>query len=275
MDDSSSHRHEQVVLGGADVDLMGFDYLMDTLTGQLAHHGGVPLAVASANLDHIHHFGVGAQHAAIMKSRSVNWLVLLDGSPLVRRAQALTDRTWPLLAGSDLLEPILDRCAEYNGRVAFFGGSTVAHGRLSTIIPERWPGIGVVGFWAPSRADIKTPERASELAREIANSRPDVVIVSLGKPRQEQWIAQCGAQTGASVLLAFGASADFLAGTANRAPTIFRMLGIEWSYRLMREPRRLFRRYCIEAPLALRALRGSSHLVLTEPAGGTTAKVRR
>lgn len=275
MDDSSSHRHERVVLGGADVDLMGFDYLMDTLTGQLSHHDGIPLAVASANLDHIHHFGVAGPHAAVMTSRDVNWLVLLDGSPLVRRAQALTSQTWPLLAGSDLLEPILDRCADQGASVAFFGGSPATHDRLSVLIPERWPSIRIVGFWAPSRTDIETPQRASDLAREVAGGRPDIVIVSLGKPRQEQWIAQYGALTGAGVLLAFGASADFLAGVVNRAPKIFRVLGIEWSYRLMREPRRLFRRYCIEGPPAVRALRASSHLVPTGHASGATTKVRR
>jgi exopolysaccharide biosynthesis WecB/TagA/CpsF family protein len=270
--DSGSHRHEQVVLGGADVDLMGFDYLIDTFSSHLEHHDGAPLAIASANLDHIHHFGIGAPHADVMTTKDVNWLVLLDGAPLVRRAHALTNQTWPLLAGSDLLEPILDRCAEHSASVAFFGGSAVTHERLASILPARWPNIRVAGLWAPSRADIESPLSAAQLAREVAATAPDLVIVSLGKPRQEKWISEYGVLTGASVLLAFGASADFLAGTANRAPKVFRALGIEWSYRLMREPRRLFRRYCIEGPPAVRALREHSSVIQTDlVAAATTA----
>ncbi|CQD09129.1 teichoic acid biosynthesis protein [Mycolicibacterium conceptionense] len=91
-----------------------------------------------------------------------------------------------------------------------------------------------------------------------------VLIVGLGKPRQELWIDRHGAATGAAVLAAFGAAADFLAGVVNRAPERYRRHGMEWMYRLNQEPRRLARRYLVQGPPAFAQLR---HAVVenTEP----------
>lgn len=97
-----------------------------------------------------------------------------------------------------------------------------------------------------------------KLADEIRQAAPDVLVVGLGKPRQELWIAEYGHLTGAKVLLAFGAVVDFLAGHVRRAPLWASSHGLEWAWRLMLEPRRLARRYLVEGPEAYVKLRTAS-----------------
>jgi exopolysaccharide biosynthesis WecB/TagA/CpsF family protein len=261
----------RVVLGGAVVDLYQRDQFLATLADRLSGPPPVrPLAVASANLDHIHHFGArGAHRDAIdvdsgdANSTDVDWLVLLDGVPLVRQAALLTGQDWPLLAGSDMLPAILAAAEDAGASVGFLGGQPRTHEILSKVLAQRHSGLKVAGMWAPPRAELDDPGRAAALAGAIAAAGVDLLVVSLGKPRQEVWIQRYARDSGARMLLAFGASADFLAGTARRAPAWVRRLGIEWLYRLVREPRRLARRYLIQGPPALRLLRTESRTLDT------------
>jgi N-acetylglucosaminyldiphosphoundecaprenol N-acetyl-beta-D-mannosaminyltransferase len=251
----------RVVLGGALVDLHERDELLAVLADRLDGPPPVrPLAVASANLDHIHHFGLHGAHREVIDPADpdLDWLVLLDGAPLVRQSAVLTGREWPLLAGSDMLPAILAGADDAGATVGFLGGLPRTHAILREVLAQRHAGLKIAGMWAPSRSELADPVRAAALAGSIAAAGADLLVVSLGKPRQEQWIRRYGRDSGARVLLAFGASADFLAGTARRAPAWVRRLGIEWLYRLVREPRRLARRYLIQGPPALRLLRDES-----------------
>ena len=243
---SSSPR---VVLGGAIVDLRRpgdvVSAVRDRLTTETA-----PLAVASANLDHVHHFGSGgASRSTLTWDPDLDWLVLLDGVPLVRRAARITGASWPRLAGSDLLPSFLEVAASTGSRVGFLGGRTDMHERLRTVLARRFPALPVAGYWAPTAREIE--EDRTALANTIHLARVDLLVVSLGKPCQERWIQHNGRESGARVLLAFGAAADFLAGTAKRAPEWMRRSGTEWVFRLLREPRRMGRRYFVQGPPAL------------------------
>ena len=220
--------------------------------------------MVSANLDHVHHFARNQQLQVPREAGSwgtVRWLNLLDGAPLVWRARQLTGRQWPRLAGSDLIEPILD-AAEFNGwSIGFLGGSAATHADLAAVMSRRWPNLHVAGYWAPARVDLTAAPAAQALTSQIAQAQVTLLVVCLGKPRQEEWIAEHGYASGAKVCLGFGAVADFLAGRIPRAPRWMANHGLEWAWRLMREPRRLARRYLIQGPLAYLALQRHSHLV--------------
>jgi len=213
-----------------------------------------PLVVASANLDHIHHFGRGAPHHGVTRraESDVDWLVLLDGMPLVWRAR-VRDRssTWQRLAGSDLLGELLSMAEADRRRVGFLGGTLDTHARLANALRRTAPELTVAGYWAPQRQELDDPGACARLAEEVKDAAVDLLVVSLGKPRQEVWCARYGAATGAKVCLAFGAAVDFIAGTSTRAPEILRAHGLEWLYRLALEPRRLSRRYLLQGPPAL------------------------
>ncbi|GIH12939.1 WecB/TagA/CpsF family glycosyltransferase [Rugosimonospora africana] len=248
----------RIVLGGALVDLMRRDDVVSAVNdrlggGERVRPPGVPLAIGSANLDHVHHFGRRGRSAADIDvaGPTPEWLILLDGVPMVRRAASLTGRSWPLLAGSDLLPLLLNTAQAARARVGFLGGSGQMHDIVRPVLADRYPGLTVAGFWAPPRTDLADRDGAARLAALIREARVDLLVVGLGKPRQERWIQRHAGASGARVLLAFGAATDFLAGTATRAPGWVRRAGVEWLYRLSREPRRLARRYCVQGPPAL------------------------
>jgi exopolysaccharide biosynthesis WecB/TagA/CpsF family protein len=249
---------DRVLLGGAVVHLRSREDVLGTIHARIGgDRADRPLAVASANIDHIHHFG--GRHR--LSDAELDWLVLLDGVPLVRRAHALTGRRWPQLAGSDLLPDLLALADEHGARVGFLGGTPAGHTALRQALAQRMPGLKVAGAWAPTRAELADPSGAAGVADAIAIAGVDLLVVGLGKPRQELWIQRHAVATGARVLLAFGAAADFLAGTATRAPEWIRRAGGEWAYRLAREPRRLGRRYLLQGPPALWRLRTRSRAV--------------
>ena len=114
----------------------------------------------------------------------------------------------------------------------------------------------------PRRIDMGAPAATrADVVQRVRASRADLVLVALGAPKQELWNAEAAADLRPAVLLRIGAAVDFVAGTARRAPKWVSASGLEWLYRLGREPRRLWRRYLLRDPeflfIVLRQLRGS------------------
>lgn len=239
------------VLGGTNVDLRWFDEAVLEITAAATHPKRNPLAVVSANLDHVMHFGAGGRWGGTLdRTDSIEWLTLLDGAPLRAKANQLTGQEWPRLAGSDLIDPLLDEAQKKGLRVGFFGGAAATHELLKEQFALHRPTLKVSGWWAPERSELADRESSLLLARDVAQSRTDILVVGLGKPRQELWIAEYGTFTGASVLLAFGAVVDFLAGRIQRAPEAVANAGMEWAWRLALEPKRLAKRYLVQGPEA-------------------------
>jgi exopolysaccharide biosynthesis WecB/TagA/CpsF family protein len=251
---------KHVLLGGTPVTLLDGEEAVESLLGDCRKRAR-PLGVVSANLDHVYHFGRGGRwHGVLEAAEGVDWLTLLDGAPLAAHAERLTGRPWPRLAGSDLIAPLLDRCEADRLRVGFLGGSPEGQLLLRGRLAEQRPGLRVAGFWAPSRGELEDPSMSGVVARSIAATAADVLVVGLGKPRQELWIAEHGAETGARVLLAFGAVVDFLAERVQRAPVWIAEHGFEWAWRLALEPARLSERYLVQGPEAyVRLRRHSGH----------------
>lgn len=249
----------RITLGGVPVDVRGFDEAVDLIASRPLAHAPVPLAVASINLDHIHHFGTGSKWGTRLSSQpqqtpahpTVEWLNLIDGAPIAVRARRMVNEDCPRLAGSDLITPVLDRAEQTGASVGFLGGSLETQALLRDYLRLARPSLRISGFWSPAREELADPDACTRLSAEISDAKTDILIVGLGKPRQELWIAEYGPATHAQVLLAFGAVVDFLAGRVRRAPRWVSDAGLEWAWRLMLEPRRLARRYLVEGPSAL------------------------
>lgn len=257
---------QSVNLGGALVNLMDFEQAVELIMDRAQSGGAKPLGVCSANLDHLRHFGSGSRWNGTLDQPSpVEWLTLLDGAPLVAEAARVTGRAWPRLAGSDVVEPLLDEAERLGLRVGFLGGSPQAQELIRKRFARERPGLTVAGWWAPERPVLVDVNASRLLAAEIAGAAVDVLVVGLGKPRQELWIAEYAQLTGAKVLLAFGAVVDFLAGRIRRAPVWVSTHGLEWAWRLMLEPRRLARRYLVDGPEAYMTLRRQSAADPSDP----------
>lgn len=245
-------QYPRMVTNGTPIELCTFDDVLDAVAQRL-DSVGPPLALGSVNLDHIHHFrGTPQSLNTIDTDRAdLEWAFLADGAPIVSKANKLTGREWPRVTGADLLPELVDLAASTSHTVGFLGGTGRMHERLRFALRRSHPELEVGGFWSPEREQLADLQFCARLAAQISAAKVDILVVGLGKPRQELWIQRFGVATGARVLLAFGASADFLAGEAERAPQFFQDSGLEWLYRLAKEPTRLSRRYLLEGPRAL------------------------
>lgn len=260
----------RMFVGDVAVDLVGRDAALSLIMDGGSVEG--PLAVVSANLQHIHLFADGQPEvrwpptvSGPEASPEIRWLTLLDGVPLVHKANALSGDRWPKLSGSDLIDPILAAAASRDMRVGFLGGEVDSHARLRELVGSRLTNIDIAGTWAPTRSELTDVAGSERIAAAIRAAGVEILVVGLGKPLQEEWIDRFGPATGARVLLAFGSAADFLAERVRRAPTLVADAGAEWAWRLMLEPRRLGRRYLIDGPPSLWRLRRTAKIVEPVP----------
>lgn len=173
-------------------------------------------------------------------------LVLNDGIGLELAARMRGQRFPENLNGSDFTLRLLGLAAREGWRIYLYGGqpgvAATAGRRLGQIID----GLQVVGA-----CDGYTRRSPGEIVGDIRAARADVVIVALGQPQQELWLDAHLADTGCHLGVGVGAFLDFLSGRMVRAPRWMSQLGIEWMFRLVQEPGRLWRRYVLGNPLFL------------------------
>ncbi|MFG0267337.1 MAG: WecB/TagA/CpsF family glycosyltransferase [Rhodopirellula sp. JB055] len=200
---------------------------------------GTPQYVITANLNYcmLHHRSTQLQQITHRAA-----LVLADGQPIVARSK-LTDRPLPeRVAGSELIIHLCGRAAQRGHRVYFLGGAPGVAEKASQRLKAMYPGLRIAGCESPPFRDLTLEEQAAQDAR-IREAGTDLLFVAFGQPKGEQWIAEHAARIGVPVSIQLGASFDFLAGTAKRAPKIFQSIGMEWAYRMLSDPRRLVPRY--------------------------------
>jgi N-acetylglucosaminyldiphosphoundecaprenol N-acetyl-beta-D-mannosaminyltransferase len=166
-----------------------------------------------------------------------------DGQPLVWALAALGYRLNERVYGPELMARACARASSGSPRFYLYGGRNQgALVQLALNLRRRYPGINIVGGYAPPHRPLTAAEEDA-IAAEINRSHADVVWVGIGVPKQEKWMARMRARLDAPVLVGVGAAFDFHAGLVPQAPAALQRLGLEWSYRLAHEPRRLWRRY--------------------------------
>jgi N-acetylglucosaminyldiphosphoundecaprenol N-acetyl-beta-D-mannosaminyltransferase len=165
-----------------------------------------------------------------------------DGMPLVWVARLKGEREIQRVAGPTFMLAAMAHGLGLGWRHYLYGGSPETLSRLVARFGEQFPGAEIVGSHAPPFREL-TPQEIELDIERINAARPDLVWVGLGMPKQELWMARYQDRLDAPVLLGVGAAFDFNAGTVNRAPVWMQRYGLEWSHRLMQEPRRLWRRY--------------------------------
>lgn len=182
-----------------------------------------------------------ASFAALLDRGGLN---LPDGMPLVwlarrRGLTELTDRVY----GPDLTLAVCDRGRAQGLRHYLYGASPEVVQAFAAALERRFPGIEVVGVESPPYRPLSVDERRALVERVTASSA-QVVWVGLGTPKQDVFVDEFAEELGMP-LVAVGAAFDFLSGHKPMAPTWMQRAGLEWLYRLLREPRRLWRRYLV------------------------------
>jgi N-acetylglucosaminyldiphosphoundecaprenol N-acetyl-beta-D-mannosaminyltransferase len=246
----------RVQLGSTFIDQLDFDQAVERLTGFL--WSGRPHQVVTVNLDFL---SIAERSPEFRETINDADLAVADGMPLVwlsrMRGQSLPER----VTGVDLVDACCE-VAEETGQGVFLLGAAPGVGQAAaTTLQERHPDLRIVGTYSPPMGPLKRRENA-RMVRMVREAAPGFLFVALGAPRQDLWIRSHLAELNVPVAMGVGCVFDLLAGTTNRAPSWMQSTGLEWAYRLVREPRRLWRRYLLnDLPLFARLLLASSREV--------------
>jgi N-acetylglucosaminyldiphosphoundecaprenol N-acetyl-beta-D-mannosaminyltransferase len=166
-----------------------------------------------------------------------------DGQPLVWALKALGHDVDDRVYGPDLMDRACARAARTGRRFYLYGGRNQgALAQLARVLRLRYPGLQIVGGHAPPFRELTDAEEEA-VAADIRRSGADVVWVGIGVPKQEKWMARMRHRLATPVLVGVGAAFDFHAGLIPQAPGWIQRAGLEWLFRLVQEPRRLWRRY--------------------------------
>jgi len=167
-----------------------------------------------------------------------------DGSPLSWIGTALHGNKVSQVAGPDFMSLFCEQTASQGYRHFLYGGREGIAEKTASELLRRYPGIQIAGQYSPPFRQL-TRQEDEDVCRQINESGADIVWVCLGCPKQERWILEHRDLLKAKVVLAVGQAFDILSGIRQRAPRLFRRLGMEWAYRLIQEPSRLWKRYLV------------------------------
>ena len=172
-------------------------------------------------------------------------LVTPDGMPLVWGLRLLGVPGASRVYGPDLTPLVCEEAARRGIPVGFYGGQDDVLDDLAATLTERYPRLRIAYRWSPPFRPL-TAEEEARASGDLARSGTRILFVGLGTPKQERWMA--GHKDLPMVMLGVGAAFDFLSGRKLQAPPALQRLGLEWLYRLVHEPRRLWRRYLYRNP---------------------------
>ena len=203
-----------------------------------------PHHIVTGNLDHLYRLQTDFEFKKAYETAS---LVLADGMPIVWLSRILRlnggDELTERVAGSDLFWE-LGRISQSHGvRIFLLGGVEGAADGAKEALEKAYPGCDVCGTYCPPFEKFNTQEEQDEILRRVRAASPDVLLVAFGAPKQEKWIEANKHHLGVPVSIGVGGSFEMACGIARRAPKIYQQLGLEWAFRLVQDPARLYDRY--------------------------------
>jgi N-acetylglucosaminyldiphosphoundecaprenol N-acetyl-beta-D-mannosaminyltransferase len=168
-------------------------------------------------------------------------LATADGMPLIWSSQLFGTPIKERVAGSDLVPLLAERAAEKQFSIYFYGSGPGIAARAAEILKEKYPGLIVAGVKSPPFSKTLTVD--PEVVDEIRAANPDILLVGLGNPKQEKWIGMYRKHLKVPFMIGVGGTMDMITGNLKRAPVWMQRVGLEWLFRMLQEPGRLWRRY--------------------------------
>jgi N-acetylglucosaminyldiphosphoundecaprenol N-acetyl-beta-D-mannosaminyltransferase len=236
-------RAEKIDICGVRVDNATMSESVETI-GRLVTKGASDYVV-TPNVDHVVRF---QDDDAFRRVYAKAALVLADGMPLLWAGKYLGKPFKEKVSGSDLVPALCAAAVKKNHRLFFLGGRPGAAALAKTKLEARYPGIRIVGHYAPAFGFEYDAAENTRIIGMIRETAPDILLIGLGSPKQEKWAHQHGSKTGVPVMVGVGVTFEFIAGMVSRAPKFMQRSGLEWLWRLLSEPTRLWRRYLLDDP---------------------------
>ncbi|WP_111709966.1 WecB/TagA/CpsF family glycosyltransferase [Lutibacter citreus] len=171
-------------------------------------------------------------------------VLLPDGTSIVFAAKLLGNKKIQKIAGWDIHKHLLLEANLKGQKVFYLGASESTLQLIKNRIKKEYPAI-IVGSYSPPYKVIFSKEEEDEMIAEVNAFHPDILFVGMTAPKQEKWAYEHKNELNTTVICSIGAVFDFYAGTVKRAPEWMVNMGLEWLYRLIKEPKRMWRRYLI------------------------------
>jgi len=201
-----------------------------------------PLQIMGPNA----HIVSAAQHEpGLLEALRHADLCVPDGISVVLAGRSLGYSVPERVTGGELMEQLCVLAARHGYSVFFLGGLPGAATGAAQALTARYPGLRIAGTFCPAPGFEQDPIRAAEVIERVSAAAPDILCVALGVPKQEIWMHRNVPSLPIRLAISVGAALDTQAGLRRRAPAWTHRIGMEWAWRLTREPRRLGRRYLI------------------------------
>lgn len=237
---------KRVRLFGIDIDPLTMAEVVSRISALLTTPQTPCQFVVTPNVDHLVQLQT---HAGLQSAYQQASLVVVDGKPVMWAANLLGQPVPSTVPGSDLVPALFNDAQSRSIKIKVFllGAMPGVADRAKAEIHRQWSMIEVVGTLSPPYGFDKDEAISQSICKSINDSGAALLLIGLGAPKQELWIAKNAPYLKTSVALCIGATIDFLAGEKARAPVWMRQAGIEWLHRMLTEPKRLAKRYLLGA----------------------------
>ncbi len=204
--------------------------------------GDAPQYVVTPNVQHV---ALLANDDYLRRIYAEAAFVLPDGVSILLAARLLGQRIPQRIAGVDMFQALCRRAAQEGLRVFLLGGRPGSAEKAAARMRAQYRGLIVSGTCCPPFGFEKDPGQEDDIEARIRAAHPHLLFVALGAPKQEYWIYEHARKLGVPITVGVGGSFEMVGGVVARAPLCLQKMGLEWFYRLVREPRRLWKRYLI------------------------------
>ncbi len=226
-------------ISGVRVNCSTLDDAVEKIMEEKRKDGAAAFSVCTLNMDHVVKLRTdNLFRDAYKKAR----FVLADGYPIVL-AERLSGRQCERACGSDLIAPLCSKAAKNGQSVFLLGSKFTVLQECAKVLTLMFPALRISGLHAPGGAFSPFSQEADEIIAILRREQPDFCFLALGAPKQEIFAAHCLNHVEGTAYICIGAGVDFLAGVQKRAAPFFQRNGLEWAWRLAREPSRLAKRY--------------------------------
>jgi N-acetylglucosaminyldiphosphoundecaprenol N-acetyl-beta-D-mannosaminyltransferase len=231
----------RVNICGVQVDKYSFDEVIEIIA-EHALSASSPEFVVTPNAQHI----VTLQQDQYFQKIYLNaFLSVPDGVPLLWAAKLLNTPLSGRVNGTDLFEKLCKISAEKGLKIFLLGGRPGAAEKAACTLKNQYPDLKIAGTYCPPYGFESSLIELQKINSAVTEASPDILFVGLGAPKQEYWIYENYQNLNVPISIGIGVSFEFVSGMVKRAPLLMQKLGLEWLFRLISEPKRLWRRYVI------------------------------
>ena len=199
--------------------------------------------VVTPNVDHIVKLETDKELQEVYKDAD---LILTDGKPLIWISKFYKTPIKEKISGSDLFPLLCKMAAEKGYNMFFLGAGEGVANKAAQNLTNKFPKLNIVGTYSPPFGFEKDKKEIEKIINMVNKANTQILIVGLGCPKQEKFIHKYRKELNVPISLGLGASLDFEAGNIKRAPKWMSDNGLEWLYRLSKEPKRMFKRYIVD-----------------------------